>query len=258
MTIETNNGLYLSREDKLTEGLVRYDDTYKIIFNEFQHNFYQIENSDVSFGEEKIITLQPSTKHKQIKVSKRKQLLAIHASYVKDIEQDLNLKMSYFDMPIKRDASMIQVFKKIERIMNTIQSNQIKAQYFDAMITELIIHKACFSVDQNEVLINKEKKMIENYVQKNYREKLTLNQMANDLSYSKYYLIRLFKQYFDMTPIEYINYIRINKALNIINKNGVLLTEIAYSVGYNSYQQFSKWFKFFTFITPNEYVKKYS
>lgn len=252
MIVESKYGLFLSRDDKLNESQVRIDNAYKIIFNNSPNNFYQVENKDISYGVNTLLTLQPYTMHKQLKINNRKNLLSINTEFFNTLEYELNQPINLFNLPLSTDKMMLRNLIIFENIMNNLNSDRIQKEYLDATITQLIISQ----LEYKNLDIN-EKNQLETYIKNNYQKQVTLDGMARDLNYSKYNLIRIFKNEFDKTPIEYLNYFRIYKATDIMKKKKNTISEIAFLTGYNSNNQFLKWFKYFTFLTPKEYVKKY-
>lgn len=47
------------------------------------------------------------------------------------------------------------------------------------------------------------------YIEENLYEDISLDQLASVAGYSKYHFLRLFKETFDMTPLEYVRRRRI-------------------------------------------------
>ncbi len=92
------------------------------------------------------------------------------------------------------------------------------------------------------------------YIHQNFAEKLELEQLAEIAYCTPSHLSHLFKQYLDMTAIAYINKLRINKAVQMLNE-GVSVQETAFSVGYSSLNNFYKYFKLYMDETPASFQK---
>ncbi len=93
------------------------------------------------------------------------------------------------------------------------------------------------------------------WIEKNYTEPITLEQMSKQSGFSCKYLCRLFKQYTSQTPMNYINELRIENACHqmaVENKN---VTRAAYDSGFNDLSYFCKAFKKHMGLTPGEYKK---
>lgn len=93
------------------------------------------------------------------------------------------------------------------------------------------------------------------WIEKNYAEPITLEQLSLQSGFSCKYLCRIFKEYTAQTPMNYINELRIENACHemaVQNKN---VTRAAYDSGFNDLSYFCKAFKKHMGITPGEYKK---
>lgn len=91
------------------------------------------------------------------------------------------------------------------------------------------------------------------YVAKNYREKISLEQMAYDLGISKYVLSRLFAKTFHCNFASYVNGIRLNYAISMLDGTNKPITTICYDSGFESQRTFNRVFKERYRVTPREY-----
>ena len=91
------------------------------------------------------------------------------------------------------------------------------------------------------------------YVAQNFREKITLNQMAHDLGMNKYVLSRLFSKTFQCNFTSYVNGIRLNYAVAMLDGTKATITDICYECGFESQRTFNRVFKERYRMTPKEY-----
>lgn len=94
------------------------------------------------------------------------------------------------------------------------------------------------------------------YVAKNFREKISLEQMAYELGVSKYVLSRLFAKTFHCNFPGYVNNIRLNYAVSMLNGTSESISNICYVCGFESQRTFNRVFRERYRITPREYRKK--
>lgn len=94
------------------------------------------------------------------------------------------------------------------------------------------------------------------YINKNFRDKITLSETAKKLHISKNYLCHLFTQETGYRFCEYINIKRIGYAKELICENKKNFEFISCYCGFSSQSHFSTTFKKYTGITPNEYKQK--
>ena len=93
------------------------------------------------------------------------------------------------------------------------------------------------------------------YIEKNISENITIEKLAKIANYHPNYFIRIFKSNIGISPIQYINRIRLEKAKKLIMQSNMTIGEIASSVGINDVSHFSKSFKNYTGFTPSEFKK---
>lgn len=93
------------------------------------------------------------------------------------------------------------------------------------------------------------------YISENYNKKLTTVLLAEKFHISEQYLCRIFKKETLHTVHEYINNLRIKNALPLIRNTDEPISQIARRVGFDDTNYFSKVFKKYINMTPNEYRK---
>lgn len=91
------------------------------------------------------------------------------------------------------------------------------------------------------------------YIAENYEKSLGLEDCARQFHISSNYISRMFKKHTGVSFITYVNKLRINKALELLQDSDLPIKEIAYKVGYNNLNYFYKTFKIVTGTTPKAY-----
>ncbi|WP_109436100.1 MULTISPECIES: helix-turn-helix domain-containing protein [Aquimarina] len=109
-------------------------------------------------------------------------------------------------------------------------------------------------VETQKLLISKLFKARE-YIHRYYTHKITLKVLAEVSGISKFHFARVFKNCFKMTPLEMQEQLRMKKAKELILKDHISLTSIAYQLGYTDLALFSKRFKKYYKISPSRYIK---
>ena len=94
------------------------------------------------------------------------------------------------------------------------------------------------------------------YVAMNFRGKITLDKMAYDFGISKYVLSRLISKTFHCNFVSYVNGIRLNYALSLLDGTNESITNICYNCGFDSQRTFNRVFKERYRMTPREYRSK--
>ncbi len=96
--------------------------------------------------------------------------------------------------------------------------------------------------------------MIQYYIDNNFSRISSVSQVAEQFFYSREYVSRLFRKYFDTTISDYIMKRRIAESQTLIMQ-GVPLIEVSYQVGFSSLSTFIRAFRTVTRMTPSEYRK---
>lgn len=80
-----------------------------------------------------------------------------------------------------------------------------------------------------------------------------LDQVASEACLSKYHFIRLFKEHFAMTPMQYVTLKRVEKAKALIIASHDTISHVAFQSGFNDIAEFNRHFKKSTGLTPSEF-----
>ncbi|WP_201000746.1 helix-turn-helix transcriptional regulator [Paenibacillus glycanilyticus] len=91
------------------------------------------------------------------------------------------------------------------------------------------------------------------YIDAHYENMISLEQLADQLSLSKYHLLRLFTRTVGMSPNDYLNQTRIKEAIRLLKESDWSVERIAEQVGYSGGSYFIKWFRKITGETPGHF-----
>ena len=80
------------------------------------------------------------------------------------------------------------------------------------------------------------------FIDNNYADDINLDNISDEAYFSKFYFIRLFKQIYGKTPHQYLTSVRLDNA-KIFLTNGLSISEVCISVGFESLSSFSGLFK---------------
>ena len=81
------------------------------------------------------------------------------------------------------------------------------------------------------------------YINENFKEKITIEMLADMITVSPDYFTKIFKDSMGKTPIDYINTVRINKAMRYLADTEKTMIEIAEEIGFCNSNYFHKIFK---------------
>lgn len=151
---------------------------------------------------------------------------------------------------------------KIEFIKD--QEENFKSIFEFYNLSDYIRYLKKFVLNINEVLLrfknnfntDKTIEMALKYVQENYRNDLTMAEVANHISLNYSYFSILFKEKIGMNFVDYLRMIRIEKAKELLQNSIYKIYEVSEMVGYNNTKHFTTTFRALTGISPKEFREK--
>ncbi len=94
------------------------------------------------------------------------------------------------------------------------------------------------------------------YIEQHYFEKITLDELARTAGLSPKYFCRFFQEMTRRTPMDYLNYYRIERACFLLVSTDCSITEVAFDCGFRDLSYFTKTFKRYKGVTPKQYLKQ--
>lgn len=92
-------------------------------------------------------------------------------------------------------------------------------------------------------------------IENEYKNPLSLDDLSKASGMSPKYFCRFFREMSSKTPMEYLNYYRIETACEKLLETELSVTEIALDCGFNDLSYFIKTFKKHKGLTPRKYLK---
>ena len=87
---------------------------------------------------------------------------------------------------------------------------------------------------------------------------LSLGEVAEKFGFSQSYLTRLFKVQTGITPMQFVDELRMKKAIDLLGRHSLTIDQISEAVGYKNQFYFTKRFKMYYGVPPSKYKKKAS
>ena len=147
----------------------------------------------------------------------------------------------------------------VELLRHIIQELQLKRPCFEQFL-ELYFRQFLTAVQRSHLenlssryKNSKEMEEIVHYFNEYYSQEICIEDYAKSRHMSVCWLIRSFKRYMGVTPLQYIASIRINKAKELLKGTNYSVQEIADIVGYDNPLYFSRIFKKLTGYSPRQY-----
>ena len=160
-----------------------------------------------------------------------------------------------------RDCSATPLLKELCTIYDLkekdgfwIDIHRLAIEYFNHMYHNHRCNniKKAPSISRKHATVLKALEFIDN----NYTEKITVDEVAKYIGYSRYHFVRMFKEYTDTTVQDIINIKRIEKSKEMLANTTMSIDKIATKCGFENSSYFAKVFKKISDCLPSEYRKK--
>lgn len=151
------------------------------------------------------------------------------------------------------------VHTQLEHALRKAQKErEIKRHYQDSVThTENLMNQNMF---ERQLIIpqttksRRVKKMID-YIEENYKKKIGLEQIAEELMTSSTYLSQKFKEETEYTFKDFLNRYRIQKAVELLKEGNHKIYNIATETGFSEYKYFIHVFRKYTGLSPGTFIE---
>lgn len=99
--------------------------------------------------------------------------------------------------------------------------------------------------------------LLEQYIQEHYRQRITLQQLADHIQRSPNYTLTIFKEITGHTPTQYQHRLRITSSMEMLQTTRLTISAIAEHLGYYDASSFYKMFRKITGMSPTSYVRQH-
>ena len=142
-----------------------------------------------------------------------------------------------------------RVFELLKRIDTASHQNElyINMQYLFLELLLLLKKKS----EKNPIA-----EQLSKYMEENVEKIASLEDICEAFHYSKNYIIRIFNKEFGVSPIQYINEVKLKRAMYLLETTSKPIGEIAVECGYADYAYFYKRFIQKTGINPQKWRKQ--
>ena len=228
-----------------------------------------LDNESVTFREGETMIITSNVNHLFEAGSEGATLMQLE--FLPDIFSLFNLNVSLKESNLSNTSALlfseenrlikivnnIRIVRTIQRIINELEVKSPHYQYLVVMYyAELLIliyrhmDEAYLPTCTNDSL----RKAIA-YIRLNYYSNINVKNVAEHIGISERQLRRMFSQHLNLSPLDYLNQTRINKAVELLRNTNMSIKEVCFQCGFQSPQYFSRVFKQQMSISPREMTK---
>lgn len=229
---------------------------------------YHIGTQEITAKKDDILMITPYILHsgvvkdKSLSVSVyvvKPSFLSSQNEYISKFFDPLISRQCFFPPIIKKGEKnqdkLLSCLNNIDQIENKkdlgfeLEIRNELTNYFLVLIKNGYLIKTNENENKNETII---KKAI-SYIEENYYRHISINEIANKFGFSESHFMSIFKKHTGTSFVKYLNGIRIEKAISLLEKSNLSIIEISERTGFNSISLFNRTFKKTTGKTPKEY-----
>ena len=186
---------------------------------------------------------------------------------------------SFLDTPVKADKVIQRIYSKalfleenqspsisakILKIMNIMRDGEeFYLEEAKGILASLLVEIARLNRRSEEERVEEEKGKLTNmitrvqdFVSYHYMEDIKVEDLAKSCHISETHFRRVFTSYMKMSPLEYINTVRINTACELLETTDAPVADVAHKCGFTTNSTFNRNFKQLMGVTPLEWRKR--
>ena len=154
--------------------------------------------------------------------------------------------------------NIIQLICKLSQSIESNNSNDILIMQYLYQLVYTLQEKfpKIFSVQVD--IVNEDIQHAVDFINTNYQKHITVEDVAKSVNITRSHLYKLFKKNLGCSPKEYLTYIRMYHASQLLIHTSTLISDISRQVGYKDPQLFSKNFTKHFEISASEYRHHFS
>ena len=160
----------------------------------------------------------------------------------KNFFEENGISMNISFKPVIKDKSYGELFDRIYAIYNkknNLYEAKIRLEVLQMLINVVERH---FSGYMPKKFIPDHIKTAVKYIKINYNKKLTLENILEEVGFSRAHFSREFKKYVGVSVIEYVNYVKCDRARTLMSK-GSSVSEAAITCGFSNLSYFTRTYK---------------
>lgn len=150
-------------------------------------------------------------------------------------------------------SELVPLLKELHSAILQEEKDFKKEELFFFLLEQLIEEYTEREMPQQQPEQSTEIGAICEFLEKNYRENITLEDLSSLTGLSKYYLLRSFTKQKGISPYSYLETIRVGRAKKLLEQ-GVQPIDAALETGFTDQSHFSNFFKKFIGLTPKQYL----
>lgn len=253
------------------DPLVHYHDAMEIAFFVRSNIHVHISGRSYEFSGGEMMLIHPFETHR-IEYKEGEPYERYVVNFSRELIEDFLTRLGYGHLieqlkdPVgrvrKTDLKQLEQLQSIFELLWMMSQSMIGTEEQHAilklqMISLLLLFVTLSVKETSSKPLDKEKLVyrIVSYLDQQYREDLSLRDVASHFHLSKFYLGHIFKEITRMTVTDYLHFKRVAEAKRQLKHTDKPVLDVAMDCGFNNVQHFHRVFKKLTNQTPYQYKR---
>ena len=161
-------------------------------------------------------------------------------------------QMPHFGRQVLFRSDLVPLLRELHGMVQKGERDFHKEELFYFLLSQLMEETVPAAPAVPQTAAIKQVQAVCAYLDQNYSETITLQQLSTLTGWSKYHLLRTFTRQKGITPYSYLETVRVAQAKRLLVQ-GVCPMDAALRTGFADQSHFSNFFKKFIGLTPGQY-----
>lgn len=232
-----------------------FHDTFSLGVNKEGISIYMNTDKEYILKENRLSIINPKAVHSCNSCSDILNvyyMLYLNTSWCKNIQSLINEDIKEFTNIPSHILEDKVFFHKYLELCDYLFSKNTVFEKENELIVFFFDFFSLYLEENKSILTDTKFQEIISYLDLNYKENISLENLSKTFDLNPFYIIRLFKSQMNLTPHAYLLNVKINKAKEFI-RNGYSLVDTALECGFFDQSHFHRNFLKIVAITPKEY-----
>jgi AraC-like DNA-binding protein len=250
-------------------------DYYEMVYIKKGDALFEIAGKTTAVGPNDIVIIKPNQLHKfTVKSETGCEFIVLYFRFISKFNTDysevsmgdfLNFVSGkesgpFISLKVSQKNEIIGILNRIIRERESIEIGGEFLQHLFILELFVLISRALKMLWEDSIKEKspKLKELIQiavNYIHNHFERDISLGDIAKYVFLSPSYFTRAFKEEMQISPINYLLKLRIERAKELLADTDSKISDIALSVGFSNQQRFNDIFKKYTRQTPLQYRK---
>lgn len=219
---------------------------------------FRIVDSLISVTQDDMVVVNPQVEHTEVSLNSRPlEYIVLGVEGLEFNAGDGDDRYRIYNFRQHREDLLGILRRIVEEIEQKPAGCQQVSQNLLEVLVVLMMRYTNFQINAvPSRRASKECAAVKRYIDANFKENITLDQLAEMAHVNKYYLVHSFSREYNTSPINYLIARRVRESCYLLSDTDHSLSQISHMMGFSSPSYFSQSFRKAMGMSPLEYRKQ--